>query len=229
QLIQTALDNRRDAVMLVPEIALTPQMVNRFKARFGDDVAVLHSALSHGEKYDEWRKIQSGRARVSVGARSSVFAPFKNIGIIIIDEEHETTYKQSERPMYHAAEVAKLRAAFHNCPVVLGSATPSLESYARSSKGVYKRFELTHRPGTQPVPRAATVEMTAEEQDGKRGSLPRKRQAARQERIETAARTVLRLNRRGPANCQICQSCGHAPKCPNRDISLPYHKNTSTL
>lgn len=229
QLIQTALNTDQDAIMLVPEIALTPQMVNRFKARFGDDVAVLHSALSHGEKYDEWRKIQSGRARVSVGARSSIFAPFKDIGIIIIDEEHETTYKQSERPMYHAAEVAKLRANFHNCPVVLGSATPSLESYARSSKEVYKRFELTHRPGMQPLPKAEVVDMSDEHKDGNSGILSRKLEAAIYDRLEKGEQTVLLLNRRGFANFQICQNCGHVPNCPNCDISLTYHKNNSSL
>ncbi|CAD2078085.1 primosomal protein N' [Jeotgalicoccus coquinae] len=229
QLIQTALNNNRDAIMLVPEIALTPQMVNRFKARFGDDVAVLHSALSHGEKYDEWRKIQSGRARVSVGARSSIFAPFKNIGIIIIDEEHETTYKQSERPMYHAAEVAKLRAEYHQCPVVLGSATPSLESYARSSKDVYKRFELTHRPGMQPMPEADIVDMSDEHKDGNSGILSRKLEAAIRDRINKGEQTVLLLNRRGFANFQICQNCGHVPNCPNCDISLTYHKNNNSL
>lgn len=229
QLIQTALDNGREAIMLVPEIALTPQMVNRFKARFGDDVAVLHSALSHGEKYDEWLKIQNGRARVSVGARSSVFAPFKNIGLIIIDEEHETTYKQSERPMYHAAEAAKLRAEYHGCPVVLGSATPSLESYARSSRDVYKRFELTHRPAMQEMPKAEIVDMSDEHKDGNSGILSRQLETAIHERIKKGEQTVLLLNRRGFANFQICQNCGHVPNCPNCDISLTYHKNNNSL
>lgn len=229
QLIQTALENNQEAIMLVPEIALTPQMVNRFKARFGDDVAVLHSALSHGEKYDEWLKIQSGRARVSVGARSSIFAPFNNLGLIIIDEEHETTYKQSERPMYHAAEVAKLRAKYHGCPVVLGSATPSLETYARSSRGVYKRFELTHRPAMQKMPEAEIVDMSDEHKDGNSGILSRKLEAAIRERIHKGEQTVLLLNRRGFANFQICQNCGHVPNCPNCDISLTYHKNNNSL
>lgn len=229
QLIQTALNNGQDAIMLVPEIALTPQMVNRFKARFGDDVAVLHSALSPGEKYDEWLKIQSGRARVSVGARSSIFAPFKNIGIIIIDEEHETTYKQSERPMYHATEVAKLRGEHNNCPVVLGSATPSLESYARGDKGVYKKFKLTHRPNQQPLPPVEIIDMSDEHKDGNSSILSRALESAIYDRIKKGEQTVLLLNRRGFANFQICQNCGHVPNCQNCDISLTYHKNNNSL
>src|SRR5699024_4059496 len=130
--------------------------------------------------------------------------------------------------MYHAAEVAKLRAAFHNCPVVLGSATPTLESYARSSKGVYKRFELTHRPGTQPMPRAQIVDMSDEHKDGNSGILSRKLEASIQDRIEKGEQTVLLLNRRGFANFQICQNCGHVPNCPNCDISLTYHKYNSS-
>src|SRR5699024_9236677 len=156
---------------------------------------VLHAALSHGEKYDGWRKIQRGRARVAGGARASVFAPFKNIGIIIVDEEHETTYKQSQRQMNRAAEVAELREAGSKCRVVLGSATPSLESYARSSQGVYKRFELTHRPGMQPMPRAEIVDMSDEHKDGNSGILSRKLEAAIQDRIEKGEQTVLLLNR----------------------------------
>lgn len=229
QLIETALKEGKEALMLVPEIALTPQMVNRFKARFGDDVAVLHSALSHGEKYDEWRKISDGRARVSVGARSSIFAPFKNIGLIIIDEEHETTYKQSERPMYHASEVAKLRAEFHSCPVVLGSATPSLESFARAQKGVYQLFTLSERPNMNPLPTAEIVDMAEEHKEGNAGILSARLKEAIHSRIDKGEQTVLLLNRRGFANFQICQNCGHVPQCPNCDISLTYHKTNQSL
>lgn len=229
QLIETALEQGQDAIMLVPEIALTPQMVNRFKARFGDDVAVLHSALSHGEKYDEWRKISDGRARVSVGARSSIFAPFKDIGLIIIDEEHETTYKQSERPMYHAREVAKLRADYHSCPVVLGSATPSLESFARADKDVYKLFTLSERPNMNPLPTAEIVDMAEEHKEGNSGILSARLKEAIDLRIAKGEQTVLLLNRRGFANFQICQNCGHVPQCPNCDISLTYHKTNQSL
>src|SRR5699024_8355069 len=131
-------ENGREAIVLVPEISLTPQMVKRFKGRFGSNVAVLHSALSSGEKYDEWRKVHRKEVQVVVGARSAIFAPFENIGIIIIDEEHENSYKQEDQPRYHARDVAIKRGRYYNCPVVLGSATPTLESYARARKGVYK-------------------------------------------------------------------------------------------
>ena len=143
QSIQRVLEDGREGIVLVPEISLTPQMVNRFKGRFGDQVAVLHSGLSVGEKYDEWRKIQRKEVKVVVGARSAVFAPFENLGIIIIDEEHETSYKQEDNPRYHARDVAIERAKKHQCPVVLGSATPSLESFARAQKGVYKLLTLS--------------------------------------------------------------------------------------
>ncbi|WP_020008702.1 primosomal protein N' [Salinicoccus albus] len=229
QVIQKALDDGRAAIMLVPEIALTPQMVNRFKRRFGDDVAVLHSGLSAGEKYDEWSKIKEGRARVSVGARSSVFAPFENVGAIIIDEEHEATYKQSDRPMYHAAEVAKFRSRYHGCPLILGSATPSLESYARSEKGVYKRLELTKRAGTEMLPDINIVDMSAEHREGNTSIISKPLYEDIKDRIDKGEQTVLLLNRRGYSNFQICQSCGHVPMCPNCDISLTYHKSNSSL
>lgn len=154
--------------MLVPEIALTPQMVDRFKSRFGDEVAVLHSGLSSGERYDEWRKIKNQTASVSVGARSSIFAPFKDIGIIIIDEEHETTYKQEDYPRYHAREIAEWRAQYHQCPLVLGSATPSLESYARAEKGVYTKLEMLTRANQQAMPEMYIANMRDELANGNR-------------------------------------------------------------
>ncbi len=229
QVIQKVLEEGRTAIMLVPEIALTPQMVNRFKRRFGDDVAVLHSGLSHGEKYDEWRKIKEGRARVSVGARSSIFAPFENVGAIIVDEEHETTYKQGDRPMYHAIEVAKFRSRYHNCPLILGTATPSLETFARSEKGVYERLELTERAGTKVLPEISVVDMSEEHRTGNTSIISKPLEAAIQTRIERGEQTVLLLNRRGYSNFQICQSCGHVPMCPNCDISLTYHKSNRSL
>ena len=151
QAIESALNQGKQAMMLVPEIALTPQMVLRVKRRFGDDVAVLHSGLSNGERYDEWQKIRDGRAQVSVGARSSIFAPFKNLGLIIIDEEHESTYKQEDYPRYHARDIAQWRSSYHHCPVILGSATPSLESYARAEKDVYQLLSLPHRVNNQAL------------------------------------------------------------------------------
>lgn len=229
QTIQKALDLGKEAILLVPEISLTPQMVNRFKSRFGDEVAVLHSGLSHGEKYDEWRKIKDGRARVSIGARSNVFAPFENLGIIIVDEEHETTYKQNERPHYHAIEVAKVRATTNGCPVILGSATPSIESYARAEKGVYHLLEMKKRAVNQTPVAISVIDMADEH---KRGNLSIISHALREkiiERIEKDEQTVLLLNRRGYSNFQLCQDCGHVVTCPNCDISLTYHKRNRQL
>lgn len=224
QTIQKALDLNKEAILLVPEISLTPQMVNRFKSRFGDDVAVLHSGLSHGEKFDEWRKIKEGRARVSIGARSNIFAPFENLGIIVIDEEHETTYKQNERPHYHAIEVAKVRAKTNGCPIILGSATPSIESYARAEKGVYHLLEMKKRAVNQTPVEISVIDMADEH---KRGNLSIISDALRKkitDRVERGEQTVLLLNRRGYSNFQLCQDCGHVVTCPNCDISLTYHK-----
>ncbi len=145
QAIEHCLKDGKEAIVLVPEISLTPQMTERFRSRFGEQVAVMHSGLSVGEKYDEWRKIHEGKVKVVVGARSAVFAPFENVGIIILDEEHESTYKQEDSPRYHARDVAIWRSEYHHCPVILGSATPSLESFARAKKKVYTLLTLKKR------------------------------------------------------------------------------------
>ena len=170
--------------MLVPEISLTPQMVNRFKGRFGDQVAVLHSGLSVGEKYDEWRKIQRKEVKVVVGASSAVFAPFENLGIIIIDEEHETSYKQEDNPRYHARDVAIERAKKHQCPVVLGSATPSLESFARAQKGVYQLLTLSKRMNDQDLPSVEIVDMREEFREGNRSMFSRELFEKLQDRLK---------------------------------------------
>lgn len=174
QSIQRVLEDGKEAIVLVPEISLTPQMVKRFKGRFGDQVAVMHSGLSAGEKYDEWRKIQRKEVKVVVGARSAIFAPFENLGIIIIDEEHETSYKQEENPRYHARDVAIKRAENHNCPVVLGSATPSLESFARAQKGVYHLLTLENRMNNQALPAVDIIDMREELREGNRSMFSRK-------------------------------------------------------
>ncbi|TGV06664.1 primosomal protein N', partial [Mesorhizobium sp. M8A.F.Ca.ET.173.01.1.1] len=176
------LNQGKQAMMLVPEIALTPQMVLRFKRRFGDEVAVLHSGLSKGERYDEWQKIRDGKASVSVGARSSVFAPFKDLGMIIIDEEHESSYKQEDYPRYHARDIAQWRSQYHQCPLVLGSATPSLETYARATKGVYELLSLPHRVNQQALPEVNIVDMRAELASGNRSMFSEDLRQAIQER-----------------------------------------------
>ncbi|AVQ32819.1 primosomal protein N' [Staphylococcus muscae] len=229
QIIDQVLERQQEAMMLVPEIALTPQMVQRFKSRFGDEVAVLHSGLSHGERYDEWQKIRDGRARVSVGARSSVFAPFKNLGVIIIDEEHEATYKQEDYPRYHAREIAEWRSRYHHCPLVLGSATPSLESYARATRKVYTLLSMPTRVNNQQLPEVKIRDMRDELANGNRSIFSEDLAVAIEDRLQKQEQVVLFLNRRGYASFMLCRDCGHVPQCPNCDISMTYHKTTHEL
>jgi primosomal protein N' (replication factor Y) len=224
QSIQEVIEKGQEAIVLVPEIALTPQMVNRFKGRFGNLVAVLHSGLSAGEKYDEWRKIQRKEVKVVVGARSAIFAPFENIGIIIIDEEHETSYKQEEMPRYHARDVAIERAKKYNCPVVLGSATPSLESFARAQKKVYHLLSLPSRMNNQKMPSVEIIDMREELREGNRSMFSRQLFNMLKDRIEKKQQTVLFLNKRGHSSFVMCRDCGYVVNCPNCDISLTYHR-----
>ncbi|WP_439444026.1 primosomal protein N' [Listeria aquatica] len=224
QSIAEVLEQGKEAIVLVPEISLTPQMVERFKSRFGEEVAVLHSALSHGEKYDEWRKIERGEAKVAVGARSAIFAPFENIGIIIIDEEHESSYKQEENPRYHARDVAIWRAKRYGCPVVLGSATPSLESFARAQKEVYTLLELPERINQQVLPKVEVVDMREELRSENRTEFSVDLLEKIKERIERKEQVVLLLNKRGYASFVMCRDCGFVMECPNCDISLTYHQ-----
>ncbi|WP_173916530.1 primosomal protein N' [Halobacillus sp. Marseille-Q1614] len=229
QSIQKVLDNGKEAIMLVPEIALTPQMVERFKGRFGSKVAVLHSGLSAGEKYDEWRKIQRNEVQVVVGARSAIFAPFTNVGIIIIDEEHESSYKQEDRTRYHARDVAIERGKTHDCPVVLGSATPALETYARAAKGNYKMLTLTKRMNDAMMPQAELVDMRDELHQGNRSMFSRVLIEKLKDRIEKGEQAVLFLNRRGYATFVMCRDCGHVKECPHCDIALTYHRRQERL
>ena len=229
QTISEVLEKDKGALMLVPEIALTPQMVERFKGRFGDRVAVLHSGLSDGEKYDEWRKIERGQAQVVVGARSSIFAPLKKIGLIIIDEEHETTYKQEEFPKYHARDVAVWRGQYHNCPVLLGSATPSLESRARAMKGVYTLLELSERANQAAMPQVKVIDMREEAKNGNRSTFSDVLLSELDKRIHQNEQAVLLLNRRGYSSFVLCRDCGYVLECPNCDISQTLHMDTKTM
>ncbi|TQS75613.1 primosomal protein N' [Ornithinibacillus gellani] len=229
QAIQDVLDKGQEAIVLVPEISLTPQMVRRFKGRFGSRVAVLHSALSSGEKYDEWRKVLRKEVQVVVGARSAVFAPFENLGIIIIDEEHETSYKQEDQPRYHARDVAIHRGRSHQCPVVLGSATPTLESYARANKGVYKLATLDQRTNQQAMPDVEIVDMRKELHEGNRSMFSRALMDKMEQTIARGEQVVLLLNRRGYSTFVMCRDCGHVKECPHCDIALTYHKNSNLL
>ncbi|PQG98524.1 primosomal protein N' [Enterococcus faecium] len=230
QAIADVLSENKTAIMLVPEIALTPQMVERFKGRFGESVAVLHSGLSQGEKYDEWRKIEREEAQVVVGARSAIFAPLKNIGLIIIDEEHESSYKQDETPRYHARDLAIWRSKYHHCPIVLGSATPSLESRARAQKGVYQLLQLNHRAkAAAQLPAIEIVDMREEFQNHRTSTFSANLQEKIQNRLDKKEQTVLLLNRRGYSSFVMCRDCGFVLLCPNCDISLTLHMDTRSM
>ncbi|MEH7388305.1 primosomal protein N' [Bacillus sp. JJ1521] len=224
QAIDAVLKKGKEAIVLVPEISLTPQMVSRFKGRFGSRVAVMHSGLGIGEKYDEWRKIYRKEVSVVVGARSAIFAPFENIGIIIIDEEHESSYKQEDNPRYHARDVAIFRGQLHNAPVILGSATPTLESFARASKNVYELIALKERVNSRPLPTVEIVDMREELRNGNRSMFSNVLFEKLTARLERNEQSVLFLNKRGHSSFVMCRDCGYVANCPHCDISLTYHR-----
>ncbi|WP_309121355.1 primosomal protein N' [Paenibacillus sp.] len=225
QAMQACLEAGREAILLVPEISLTPQTVNAFKGRFGDEVAVMHSRLSAGERYDEWRKIARRRVKIAIGARSAIFAPFTNIGLIIVDEEHESSYKQEESPKYHARDVALERGSRHGAAVVLGSATPALETYLDAHRGVYTLLEMPDRALGQPLPAVEIVDMRQELRDGNRSMFSAKLREALEARLERGEQSVLLLNRRGYSTFVMCRSCGFTAQCPHCDITLTYHRS----
>ena len=229
RVMQTALDQGKTALMLVPEISLTPQIVGRVRSRFGDQVAVLHSGLSNGELYDEWRRITRGEAKVVVGTRSAIFAPLDNLGTIIMDEEHEGSYKQDESPRYHAREVAKWRSEFHQAPLVLGSATPSLESRSRAEAGLYQRLVLSQRANQQALPPIEIVDMRPEVQKNGETNFSQQLLSALHARLERNEQSVLLLNRRGFSSFVMCRDCGYVLKCPNCDISLTLHMDSHSM
>ncbi|HGQ8198709.1 TPA: primosomal protein N' [Streptococcus pneumoniae] len=230
QIIQGALDKGKTAILLVPEISLTPQMTERFIARFGDKVAILHSGLSNGEKYDEWRKVERGDAQVVVGARSAIFAPLKNLGVMIIDEEHEAAYKQDSNPRYHAREVAILRAQYNQATLVLGSATPSLESRARAGKGVYQHLRLTQRANPlATIPEVQVIDFRDYIGQNETSNFTPPLLEAIQDRLVKKEQMVLMLNRRGYSSFVMCRECGTVDTCPNCDISLTLHMDTKTM
>ena len=230
QIIQGALDMGKTAIVLVPEISLTPQMTERFIARFGDKVAILHSGLSNGEKYDEWRKVERGEAQVVVGARSAIFAPLKNLGVIIIDEEHEASYKQDSNPRYHARDVALLRAQYNQATLVLGSATPSLESRARAGKGVYQHLRLTQRANPlASIPQVQLIDFRDYIGQNETSNFTPPLIEAIQDRLDKKEQVVLMLNRRGYSSFVMCRECGTVDTCPNCDISLTLHMDTKTM
>ena len=233
QAIRATLARGKTAIVLVPEISLTPQTVERFKSRFAaqpDTVAVLHSHLSEGERHDEWHKLHSGRARIVIGARSAVFAPLLNLGLIVVDEEHETSYKQEEAPRYHARDVAIVRAKLEKCVAILGTATPSLESYANATRGKYVLSTLTQRVDQCQMPLIRIVDLRQERRKEKAAAiLSEKLRAAIGDRLEKKEQTILFLNRRGFSTSLLCNNCGKARDCPNCSVALTFHRSNARL
>ena len=227
--IEEVLAEGKTAIMLVPEISLTPQMMGRFRARFGDKVAVLHSGLSDGERYDEWLRLLRGDAVIAIGARSAVFAPLKNVGIIIIDEEHDGSYISENNPRYVTAEVAEIRRAYNGAKLVLGSATPSLETFKRAKEGEIGLITLRNRVGATKMPEVRVVDMCAELRSGNNGILSAELLERLESTLKEGNQSMIFLNRRGFASFMICRKCGKVMKCDDCDVSLTWHKEDNLL
>ena len=227
--IESALADGRSACVLVPEISLTPQTVARFRGRFGDTVAVMHSRMGAGERYDQWDLVRSGAARVVVGARSALFAPLRNVGLYVIDEEHEGTYKQDSAPRYHARDVAVWMARRSGAAVVLGSATPSIEALHACAEGGWNRVALPERANGRPLPAVEVVDMAREFSSGNRSMFSRALSAALEAELSAGRKAVLLLNQRGFAQFLLCRDCGFVPECPSCSTSLTYHERGSLL
>jgi primosomal protein N' (replication factor Y) len=230
QAIDHCLDKGREAIVLVPEISLTPQTCQRFRARFGEEVSVLHSGLSDGERFDEWTKINEGRTRIVVGARSALFAPFRQLGLIVVDEEHESSYKQDEAPRYNARDVAVVRGRMEKATVVLGSATPALESYHNCGEGKYLLAELPERVDDQRMPIMEVVDMAAEATlRGGPQVFSRRLEDLVNERLENGEQTIFFLNRRGYATQFLCSKCGYVANCDECSVTFTYHRRDQML
>ena len=230
QLIEKAITQNKSAIMLVPEISLTPQMIDRFINRFSkEDVAVLHSKLSIGERHDEWERIKEGRAKIVIGARSAIFAPFENLGLIIIDEEHDPSYKSEGTPRYSAKEVAKYIAQNKNIPLVLGSATPDINTFYKSEKNEIKRLTLTKRANQSNLPTVEIVDLKQELAVGNKSMISGLLYDEIEKNLKEKYQTILFLNRRGYSTFIMCRDCGYTVKCPNCNISLTYHSTQNLL
>ena len=224
-LVGETLKEGKSAIVLVPEISLTPQMIERFKGRFGKNVALFHSKLSQGERFDEWYRIKKGEARLVVGARSAIFLPLDNLGIIIIDEEHENTYKSEQNPKYSTKEVAKFLSEIKGCKYILGSATPSIETYYEALNGKLELVEIKNRVSNRPLPQMEIVDMREELKSRNLSLLSRSLYNEMKETLERKEQIILFLNRRGFSSFVSCRSCGYVFKCPECDLSMTYHKN----
>ncbi|MEM9478272.1 MAG: primosomal protein N' [Verrucomicrobiota bacterium] len=233
QAIEEVVEKGKSALVMVPEIALTPQTVHRFKGRFAEcdtEVAVLHSHLSQGERFDEWRKIRDGRARIAVGPRSAVFAPFENLGLIVVDEEHEPSYKQDITPRYNARDIAVVRAHLEKCAVVLGSATPCLESWSNVESGKYDLARLDERIDDRELPLIRIVDMRREHRKGSGPAILSERlRTALDQRLERGEQSILFLNRRGFASSLVCPACGYVCECSHCSVSLTFHRSADRL
>ena len=230
QLIEKALNEHKSSILLVPEISLTPQTVNRFIARFGkENIAVLHSKLSIGERYDEWNKINEGRAKIVIGARSAIFAPVKDLGLIIIDEEHDSSYKSEMTPKYDAKEVARFMCKEENVPLLLGSATPDIDTYYRAKNEEIMLLELKNRANKASLPDIEIIDLREELAKGNKSMISTRLYEEIQKNLNDKKQTILYLNRRGFSTFVMCRNCGYTVKCKNCNINLTYHANTNKL
>lgn len=229
QLVEYMLDEGKDTIVLVPEISLTPQTIDRFVGRFGKRVAILHSRLSQGERFDQWRSVKEEKVKIVIGARSAVFAPFSNLGLIIIDEEHESTYKSSQNPKYDTIEVAKKRCNLENASLLLGTATPSIETYYKAETGEIELLELENRVEDQTMPQIKVIDMRQELKDGNMGIFSRHLYENIKETLENNKQIILFLNRRGFSTFVSCRNCGYVVKCDDCDVSMTYYKNGNRL
>ena len=227
--IDSIITQGKTAIMLVPEISLTPQVLGNFKARFGEEVAILHSGLSVGERFDEWRRILFGEAKIVVGARSAIFAPLKNIGVIIIDEEHETSYISESNPRYNAFDVAKFRKDYNNCPLVLASATPSINSFNKAKEGEYNLIELPQRVNGKPMPKIQIIDMLSEIRNGNTSMFSSALLYELDKCFKENHQAMIFINRRGYSSFMRCTNCGYIAKCSDCDVSLVYHKHEDKL
>ena len=228
-IIENCIKENKTAIMLVPEISLTPQMMDRFNSRFPNEVAVLHSGLSEGERFDEWERIFSGNAHVVLGARSAIFAPLENLGVIIIDEENDSSYVSESNPRFVTHDVAEFRARYNSCPLVLGSATPSIESFHKAKLGQYQLVKLPERINGLEMPKIEIIDMLAEVMDGNTSPFSKKLLAKLDDCINRGKQAILFINRRGYASFVMCRECGYRAKCDDCEVSLVYHKEDNEL
>lgn len=229
RLIREAVESGKTAIMLVPEISLTPQMFRQLKAEFGDNAAILHSGLSAGEKFDEWWRLRSGEAKIAVGARSAIFAPLENLGVIIIDEEHDGSYTSESNPRYFTFDVAKFRADYNDCKLVLGSATPSVETYLRAKEGAFNLVKLPHRINKKPLPEMIIADMRTEVRRGNDSAFSSALVSELEDCLKKGNQAIIFLNRRGYSQHVVCRECGYVAKCENCDVALNYHSVGNVL